>query len=61
MMEAAFGELYNKVDVTNEDFEAAFADFDRAGTGAISKAEMADFIRQTAGLGKGAKPIFGTA
>ena len=60
-MEAALGELTNEVDVTNEDFEVAFAAFDRDGSGGISKEEMAAFIRQTAGLGKGAKPLFGTA
>ena len=54
-MNATFGELDNDLEISSEDFELLFAEFDRDSSGAISKREMADFIKQVAGLGKGAK------
>ena len=52
LLDASFGHLDNAVDVQHDDFENIFAGFDRDGSGTISKEEMADFIRQVAGMGK---------
>ncbi len=37
-------------EITDEDFEAVFLEFDKDGSGSISKGEMTAFIKQIAGI-----------
>ena len=39
-------------ELTEEDFDECFEEFDEDGNGTIDKAEMIEFIKKVAGIGK---------
>ena len=49
-MVATLGEMSDTTEISDEDFQAVFKEFDADGNGTISKTEMGNFIKKVAGL-----------